>query len=275
MKRGAAACLVFIESCHKRQRTSLENVRKENADLSRRNSIFKNENEGLKQYIIEKKFQDQDAQIQQLRSENDVLKAKVALLQATESELVEARKEKASLQEEINRMGTNAKEVERGLTERIAELTEELGKYKTASETEIQLNDLLKERIQELEKTVKKYSSQDVSIEKASLPQFPQRSDNSVNSKSESKCTVKVVPQTKQTVKGIGPPQPLVIPQQKQKQSSVQKNKTKNVPSPSTPSTSPKSKGSSKKSVSSKGFSSTSSPSMFSALDFFAENEMI
>ena len=169
MKRGAAACLAFIESYHKRQRASLESAAKENADTARRCSISKSENEALRQYIIEKRFQDQDAQIRQLRGENDVLKAKVASHQAAAAELEQARREKAALQEEIAKMSASAKERERSLSERIGVLCEELGKYKTASEAEIQLNELLKERIQELEEVVKKCPPQGVSIASASL----------------------------------------------------------------------------------------------------------
>lgn len=258
MKRGAAACLAFIESYHKRQGLCLENSRKEANDLSKRNAIFKSENECLKQYIIEKKFHDQDAQIQQLRDENGELKAKVALLQEKEVELEKAQKEKAALEKEIEKLRTSSDETEKNLKEQIEVLSEELGKYKTASETEIQLNDLLKEKIRELEKSVKKQQPpQNTSLAGVTLPQFPANGNNGgkTNAKQTAKVVIPVIPQMQHQQQKQKPPV-LTSPQQKQKQSPKAKSPIKE----------------NKKCLNSKGASSSS---MFSALDFFTDNALI
>lgn len=261
MKRGAAACLAFIESYHKRQGLCLENNRKEANDLSKRNAIFKSENECLKQYIIEKKFHDQDAQIQQLRDENGELKAKVASLQEKEVELEKAQKEKAVLEKEIEKLRTSSDETEKNLKEQIGVLSEELGKYKTASETEIQLNDLLKERIRELEKSVKKQPPQNTSLAGITLPQFPANGNNGgkTSAKQTAKVITPVIPQMQQQQHQQQKQKPSILtsPQQKQKQSPKTKSPVKE----------------NKKCLNSKGASSSSS--MFSALDFFTDNALI
>lgn len=241
MKRGVAACLAFMEGCHKRQRTDLENTKKENSVLSKRNAALKAENESLKQYILEKKFQDQDAQIHRLQAENRELKGKATLLCEREAELNAVRKEKDEFQKEIKTLNERVNAADKKLNEKVRELSDELGKYKTASESEIQLNELLKERIQELEDSLKKSSAQNLSLEGVVLPHFTTKA-------------------TKSPAKKQQPPQPPLPP-----------------PPHKTPTQKPKTKqrSPSKESKKSSGNTSSKESSMFSALDFFTDNALI